>query len=71
MSETPAPPVLIDRRGHLGQLTLNRPAGLNALNLEMVRVLQQQLASWAKDPEVEAVVLRGAGDPHRQRHWPP
>ena len=62
MSETPAPLVLIDRRGHLGQLTLNRPAGLNALNLEMVRVLQQQLASWAKDPEVEAVVLRGAGE---------
>lgn len=62
MSETPAQQVLIERRGPIGQLTLNRPAGLNALNLEMVRLLHRQLESWATDPQVDAVVLRGAGE---------
>ncbi|HYQ40255.1 MAG TPA: enoyl-CoA hydratase/isomerase family protein, partial [Pseudomonas sp.] len=42
--------------------TLNRPAGLNALNLEMVRLLQHQLQAWADDPQILAVVLRGAGE---------
>ncbi|MEL0166881.1 MAG: enoyl-CoA hydratase/isomerase family protein [Pseudomonadaceae bacterium] len=62
MSETATSLVLIERRGRIGQLTLNRPAGLNALNLEMVRVLHQQLEAWANDPQVDAVVLRGAGE---------
>lgn len=54
--------VLAQVRNHIGHLTLNRPAGLNALTLDMVRHLHQQLDAWAKDPEVHAVVLRGAGE---------
>ena len=54
--------VLVDVRNHIGHLTLNRPAGLNALTLGMVRSLQQQLDTWALDPRIHAVVLRGAGD---------
>ncbi|MBT2342369.1 MULTISPECIES: enoyl-CoA hydratase/isomerase family protein [Pseudomonas] len=54
--------VLVEVRNHIGHLTLNRPAGLNALTLGMVRSLQQQLDRWAVDPQVRAVVLRGAGD---------
>ncbi|MET3457705.1 MULTISPECIES: enoyl-CoA hydratase/isomerase family protein [Pseudomonas] len=54
--------VLVDVRNHIGHLTLNRPAGLNALTLGMVRSLQQQLDTWALDPHIHAVVLRGAGD---------
>ncbi|MCJ8203679.1 enoyl-CoA hydratase/isomerase family protein [Pseudomonas sp. RGM2987] len=54
--------VLVDIRNHIGHLTLNRPAGLNALTLGMVRSLQQQLDAWALDPKIHAVVLRGAGD---------
>jgi len=54
--------VLADVRNHIGHLTLNRPAGLNALTLDMIRALQQQLDAWAHDPEVNAVVLRGAGE---------
>lgn len=54
--------VLVDVRNHIGHLTLNRPAGLNALTLGMVRSLQQQLDTWALDPHIRAVVLRGAGD---------
>ena len=53
--------VLAEVRNHIGHLTLNRPAGLNALTLPMVRQLQQQLDAWAVDPQVHAVVLRGEG----------
>jgi enoyl-CoA hydratase/carnithine racemase len=54
--------VLAAVRNHIGHLTLNRPAGLNALTLDMVRILQKQLDAWAQDDEVYAVVLRGSGD---------
>lgn len=56
------PHVLADVRNHIGHLTLNRPSGLNALTLGMVRCLQQQLDLWATDADIHAVVLRGAGD---------
>lgn len=49
-------------RNSVGHLTLNRPAGLNALTLVMVRQLQKQLDAWARDAAIRAVVLRGAGD---------
>lgn len=55
-------PVLIEVRNRVGYLTLNRPAGLNAVTLEMVRMLHRQLQAWADDQGVVAVVLRGAGE---------
>ncbi len=55
-------PVLIEVRNRVGYLTLNRPAGLNAVTLEMVRMLHRQLQQWADDQDVVAVVLRGAGE---------
>jgi enoyl-CoA hydratase/carnithine racemase len=54
--------VLSEVRNHIGHITLNRPQGLNAIDLEMVRQLQQQLDEWATDDKVYAVVLRGAGE---------
>lgn len=61
MSETERP-VLAAVRNHIGHLTLNRPAGLNAVNLEMVRLLDQQLRAWAVDSAIHAVVLRANGE---------
>ncbi|MBV4509211.1 enoyl-CoA hydratase/isomerase family protein [Pseudomonas sp. SWRI22] len=54
--------VLASVRNHIGHLTLNRPAGLNAITLDMVRQLTAHLQAWADDTEVYAVVLRGAGE---------
>ncbi|MFJ2362144.1 enoyl-CoA hydratase/isomerase family protein [Pseudomonas sp. NPDC087697] len=54
--------VLAEVRNHIGHLTLNRPAGLNAMTLDMVRSLHQQLDVWSRDPHIHAVVLRGAGE---------
>lgn len=55
-------PVLAEVRNSIGHLTLNRPAGLNALTLEMVRLLQRYLNQWAVDSQIKAVILRGNGD---------
>jgi enoyl-CoA hydratase/carnithine racemase len=54
--------VLFDVRNHIGHLTLNRPQGLNAIDLPMIRQLQSRLDAWAKDDDVYAVVLRGSGE---------
>ncbi|MEN5148005.1 3-hydroxyisobutyryl-CoA hydrolase [Pseudomonas orientalis] len=54
--------ILSEVRNHIGYLTLNRPAGLNAITLDMVRLMTTRLQAWADDPRVYAVVLRGSGD---------
>lgn len=56
------PAILVEVRNHIGYLILNRPAGLNALTLEMIQLLQQQLDSWRDDDNIKAVVLRGNGE---------
>jgi len=53
--------VLSEVRNHVGYLTLNRPSGINALTLTMVRELRARLTAWALDDEVLVVVLRGEG----------
>ena len=59
MSSTQSP-ILAEVRQRIGYLTLNRPEGLNALNLEMVRLLRAQLDCWQAQQEVRVVVLRAA-----------
>jgi enoyl-CoA hydratase/carnithine racemase len=56
----PESTILAERRKHLGILTLNRPKALNALSLEMIRAITAQLLAWREDPQVGAVLLRGA-----------
>lgn len=51
-----------ERRGAVGLVTLDRPRALNALTLEMIRVMDHKLAEWAEDPAVRAVVVVGSGD---------
>lgn len=42
-------------------MTLNRPKGLNALNMNMVRQMMPMVRQWASDDAVKVVVLEGAG----------
>ena len=56
----PETTILAERRKHLGILTLNRPKALNALSLDMIRAITTQLLAWREDPQVGAVLLRGA-----------
>jgi len=66
--ETPAQaPMLFEQRDaaggkRIGIATLNAPATLNGLSLEMTRLLDAQLAAWARDDAVALVVLQGAGE---------
>ncbi len=46
----------------IGVLTLNNERSLNALNTQMARQCHQQLAAWAQDDSVAAVLMRGQGD---------
>jgi enoyl-CoA hydratase/carnithine racemase len=46
----------------LGRVTLNIPATLNSLTLEMVDLLQEQLDAWRADDDIAAIFMEGAGD---------
>ena len=45
----------------IGVVTLNRPEVLNALNLQLVRELDQAITDYENDPDVGAVIITGAG----------
>lgn len=60
MSETDD--IVLERRGALGIVTLNRPKALNTLSLAMYRVMDPKVLEWGGDPSVRAIVVRGAGD---------
>jgi len=53
--------ILLDRRGGVAVVTLNRPKALNTLSLDMYRTLAPDLFAWADDPAVRCVVIRGEG----------
>lgn len=47
---------------HIGVLTLDSPASLNALSLPMIQALQRELTRCEQDPGVVCVLLQGAGE---------
>lgn len=56
-----AEPVLVQEARGVSWLTLNRPASLNAISFEMLRLLMAQLDRIEGDPVLRAVVLTGSG----------
>lgn len=62
MTETDESSVLVQRRGRLVSLVLNRPRVLNTLNLETIRRLHGALEEARVAPEVWLIVLSGAGE---------
>ena len=53
--------LLIENRGPVRLLTMNRPAKLNALNSDLVHALTDGLLAAQDDDTVSAVILTGAG----------
>ncbi|EAQ04174.1 enoyl-CoA hydratase [Pseudooceanicola batsensis HTCC2597] len=53
--------LLIERKGGILVLTLNRPDRRNAMSRPMIFGLHDELEKAAEDPEVRAVILTGAG----------
>jgi enoyl-CoA hydratase/carnithine racemase len=55
------PSLLRDDRDGIATLTMNRPAQMNLLTLEMLGALQSAFDAIASDPSVRVVVLAAAG----------
>jgi 2-(1,2-epoxy-1,2-dihydrophenyl)acetyl-CoA isomerase len=54
-------PVLYERNGATALITLNRPALLNAIDMDMAALLKICLQKAGQDQRVRAVILTGAG----------
>jgi enoyl-CoA hydratase/carnithine racemase len=54
--------LIVDIRGGVARLTINRPERRNAMSWEVIRALRQAVRSIHDDPVVRVVVLTGAGD---------
>lgn len=55
-------PVLIERRGAVQWITINREERRNALNQQVVRSIDDAIRDAADGTEVRAIVITGAGD---------
>ena len=53
--------IIYEKTDGIARLTLNRPAVLNALNLEMRDELWDALGAFRDDPDARVLILRGAG----------
>lgn len=56
------PAVLVERRGNVAVITINRPEASNAINAAVSMGVGDALEEAAHDPDVRAVVITGAGD---------
>ena len=54
--------VLLEKRGAVQWITINRPERRNAMNDDVVFGIQEGLSTASADPAIRAVVLTGAGD---------
>src|SRR5512136_2876010 len=54
--------ILFSKLGAIGYVTLNRPEALNVYNVRMRDELHEVLGAIRDDPDLDVVVLRGAGD---------
>ncbi|MHC5795802.1 enoyl-CoA hydratase/isomerase family protein [Lacisediminihabitans sp. FW035] len=62
MTFLPDAEVLVERRGRLGHLVLNRPKAINALTHAMVQTIAAALDEWEHDDSVSTVLITGAGE---------
>ncbi len=54
--------VLVERRGAVGSLVLNRPHAMNAITRSMILRIAAALDEWEHDDSVKTVLLTGAGE---------
>ena len=51
-----------ETRGPTGVITLNRPAALNSLTLDMVRTMTAVLRTWRDDSAIRAVLVGSSSE---------
>jgi len=54
--------LLTEKRGSIGILRFNRPGRRNALSPQLLLRLHEALEAWARENEIRAVVITGAGE---------
>jgi enoyl-CoA hydratase len=54
--------ILLQRRGRVGHIILNRPKAINALNDAMITAITAALRDWETDDGVATVLISGAGE---------
>ena len=52
--------ILVETRGRVGLITLNRPQAMNALNNQLMREVMDELESFDKDVAIGAMVITGS-----------
>lgn len=52
--------IIVDQRGRVGLITLNRPKALNALNATLVRELNEALDAFEVNAQIGAIVITGS-----------
>ncbi len=57
----PAPPVLVERRGAVTIVTLNRPEVRNAVDVATAVAIERAVDAFEADPAAQVLVLTGAG----------
>jgi enoyl-CoA hydratase/carnithine racemase len=62
LSERNEPPVLVERRGAVAVVTLNRPDKRNAINSALGAALARAIEDLDDDEDVSCIVITGAGD---------
>lgn len=53
--------VIVDRKEHIGIITLNRPENLNTFNMPLAIELNQSLMELENDEDTRVIIIRGAG----------
>ncbi|MFC9993766.1 crotonase/enoyl-CoA hydratase family protein [Nocardia sp. NPDC127526] len=53
--------MLVERRGHIMIITINRPQARNAIDLATARGLERAIDAYEADPQARIAILTGAG----------
>ncbi len=53
--------VLVEKKDHIGFITLNRPQAMNTFNVPLAQELNDALLDMENDPEVRVVVIDANG----------
>lgn len=54
--------ILLEKKGGIATITINRPDKLNALNADVLKELRDALKSIREDAEARVVIITGAGE---------
>ena len=61
ISESTTEELLVEQKGQIVVITLNRPERMNAISRHMLDELSNKMTEANKDPEVRCIVLTGNG----------